>query len=255
MIPPGKVWLVGAGPGAADLLTLRAARLLAEAEVVLHDALVDEAVLALAPQARRVAVGKRACRPSTAQRFINKQIVDAARAHGTVVRLKGGDPMLFGRAEEEIEALEAAGIPWEVVPGVTAASAAAAVLGRSLTRRGTARSVSFITASVGEGEAPNHAWIEAARGTDTVAVYMGARQLPALAAALVAAGKPAATPLATVANASLPQQRIWRGTLGSATEAVLEAGVPVMVLIGAPAQGRLEQAPGGAEPSAMEHAA
>jgi uroporphyrin-III C-methyltransferase len=115
--------------------------------------------------------------------------------------------------------------------------------------------VSFVTPSVGEGEAPNHAWIEAARGADTVAVYMGAGQLPALAAALVVAGKPAATPLATVANASLPQQRIWRGTLGSVAEAVLEAGVPVMVLIGAPAQGRQAQAPEAPAPSAMEHAA
>ncbi len=239
MSAPGKVWLVGAGPGAADLLTLRAARLLSEADVVLHDALVEEAVLALAPRARKVAVGKRACRPSTAQRFINKQIVDAARAHATVVRLKGGDPMMFGRAEEEIEALEAAGIAWEVVPGVTAASAAAAALGRSLTRRGVSRSVSFVTPTVGEGESANTGWIAAARGADTVAVYMGGRQLGAIAAALVDAGRPASTPIAAVTSASLGAQHVWRGTLAAAMDlgAVAVDG-PVMLLVGAPAEPR-----------------
>lgn len=230
---PAKVWLVGAGPGAADLLTLRAARLLAEADVVLHDALVDEAVLALASHARKVAVGKRACRPSTAQRFINKQIVDAARAHRTVVRLKGGDPLLFGRAEEEIEALEAAGIAWEVVPGVTAACAAAAALGRSLTRRGVSRSVSFVTPAVGEGEAANTGWIHAARGSDTAVIYMGGRQIRAIAAALVEAGMEASTPIAAIASASLAAEQMWRGTLQQAIgrDAVVPDG-PVILLVG-----------------------
>src|SRR3982751_2815088 len=141
----GTVYLVGAGPGAADLLTLRAARLLAEAGIVLHDALVPVEILALAPRATKVAVGKRCGRQSTAQRFINKRLVDAARQHAVVVRLKGGDPMLFGRAQEEIAALEEAGIAYEVVPGITAALAAAADLGTSLTQRGTVRSFAFAT--------------------------------------------------------------------------------------------------------------
>src|SRR3954465_4811898 len=150
----GTVYLVGAGPGAADLLTLRAARLLAEADIVFHDALVPEAILALAVRAEKVPVGKRCGRHSTAQRFINKRLADAARTHRVVVRLKGGDPLLFGRAQEEIGALEAAGVPYEVVPGITAALAAAAELGTSLTQRGTVRSVSFVTPRVGDGEAP-----------------------------------------------------------------------------------------------------
>src|SRR5262245_11978640 len=123
---PGKVYLVGAGPGAPDLLTLRAAEVLKRADVVFHDALVHPDVLAVAARAEKIAVGKRCGRFATAQQFINKRLVDAARKHPVVVRLKGGDPMLFGRAQEEIAALEAARVPFEVVPGVTSALAAAA---------------------------------------------------------------------------------------------------------------------------------
>ena len=137
----GKVYLIGAGPGAADLITVRGARLLSQAQVVLHDALIEPAMLDYAPDARKIAVGKRCGQRSTAQHFINKQIVDAAREHDIVVRLKGGDPMLFGRADEEMRALEAAGIEYEVVPGITAALASAATLKRSLTLRGVSRSV------------------------------------------------------------------------------------------------------------------
>src|SRR5690349_18898774 len=139
----GTVYLVGAGPGAPDLLTVRAARLLARADIVFHDALVHPDTLALAARAEKVAVGKRCGRHSTAQRFINKRLADAARLHRIVVRLKGGDPMLFGRAHEELSYLRAHGVQVEVVPGVTAALAAAAEMRISLTRRGAARSVTF----------------------------------------------------------------------------------------------------------------
>ena len=122
---PGKVYLVGAGPGAPDLLTLRAADVLKRADIVFHDALVHPDVLAVAARARKIAVGKRCGRHATAQQFINKRLVDAAREHPVVVRLKGGDPMLFGRAQEEIAALEAAGVQYEIIPGVTAALLAA----------------------------------------------------------------------------------------------------------------------------------
>jgi len=128
----GKVYLIGAGPGAADLITVRGARLLGTADVVLHDALVEPAMLDYAPHARKIAVGKRCGQRSTAQHFINKQIVDAALAHDVVVRLKGGDPMLFGRADEEMRALEEAGIDYEVVPGITAMLAVAARIGAPL---------------------------------------------------------------------------------------------------------------------------
>src|SRR6266436_8545411 len=154
----GKVYLIGAGPGAPDLLTLRAAEILKRAELVFHDALVHPQTLALATRARKILVGKRSGRHSTAQSFINKRLVDAARKHAVVVRLKGGDPMLFGRAQVEIDALRKAGIDFEVVPGVTAAQAAAAELGVSLTRRGVARKVAFVTPRAGAGE-PANDWV------------------------------------------------------------------------------------------------
>ena len=159
---PGKVYLIGAGPGCADLLTLRAARLLASADIVLHDALVGTEILELAPQARLVDVGKRCAKASASQRFINRRLVDSARRHRVVVRLKGGDPMLFGRAQEEIDALREAGIEFEVVPGVTAALAAAAQIDCPLTVRGASRSVAFVTPRLGRGEPGGDGWLRAA---------------------------------------------------------------------------------------------
>lgn len=165
----GKVYLIGAGPGAADLITVRGARLLGAADVVLHDALVEPAMLDYAPtRAKRIAVGKRCGQLSTAQQFINKQIVDAALEHGVVVRLKGGDPMLFGRADEEMRALEAAGIEYEVVPGITAALASAATLKRSLTLRGVSRSVALATFS----RAPGSDEIREQVNADSLVFYM-----------------------------------------------------------------------------------
>jgi len=227
----GKVYLVGAGPGAPDLLTLRAARLLAEADIVFHDALVPEQILALAARAEKVAVGKRCGSHSTAQRFINKRLADAARTHRVVVRLKGGDPMIFGRAQEEIAYLAAHGIPVDVVPGVTAALAASASLGTSLTQRGIARSVAFVTPRVGAEEGPSR-WLEAALAADTVAIYMGAHDAPAIAAALIAAGKPAATPVAIAEDATLPGERTAHGTLGNLADLACGAGGPIVILMG-----------------------
>ena len=202
----GKVFLVGAGPGAPDLLTLRAVRVLERADVVFYDALVHPETIAIAAAAERIAVGKRCGKHSTAQRFINKRLVDAARKARVVVRLKGGDPMLFGRAQEEIAALEAAGVAYEVVPGVTAALAASAELGISLTQRGLARSVVFLTPRVGEGEKPNE-WARTAAAGDTAVIYMGAGQGALIARALLAQGMPATTPVMVVENASLPGRR------------------------------------------------
>ena len=141
----GKVYLVGAGPGAADLITVRGAKLLERADIVFHDALVEQEMLALCPDAVLVPVGKRCGKLSSAQEFINKRLIDAAQKYQTVVRLKGGDPMLFGRADEELQALKLAGISVEVVPGITAALAGAASIQQSLTLRGVSRSVAFIT--------------------------------------------------------------------------------------------------------------
>jgi len=208
----GTVHLVGAGPGAIELLTLRAARLLGEADIVFHDALVSEEILALAAKAKLVAVGKRSGRLSTAQHFINKQLLDAARRYRTVVRLKGGDPMLFGRAHEEISFLRKNSIKVAIVPGVTAALAASAEMQVSLTRRGKARSVAFVTPRVGAGERES-TWLKAALAADTVAIYMAAGEAEAIARALIAAGKSARTPVAIVERASLPDAKVFYTTL------------------------------------------
>ncbi len=228
----GVVYLVGAGPGAPDLLTLRAARLLEQAEVVFHDALVNPEIVAIASGAEKVPVGKRCGSHSAAQVFINKRLVDAARRHRVVVRLKGGDPMLFGRAQEEIDALAAAGVRYEVVPGVTAAVAASADLGVSLTRRGVARSVVFVTPRVGEGEDRGN-WVRAASAADTVAIYMGAGEAGAISAALIGAGRPATTPAVLVENASLPQEMRHFTTLAGLAGAAEALGSgPALIFVG-----------------------
>ena len=228
----GTVYLVGAGPGAADLLTIRAVRLLGSADIVFYDALVPGEILLFAQRAIKIAVGKRSGRRSTAQRFINKRLADAARIHRVVVRLKGGDPMLFGRAHEEIAYLNDENIPVEIVPGVTAALAASAELRISLTQRGAARSVTFVTPRVGEGERPS-GWVDAVLAADTAAIYMGAGEAPAIAGALMAAGKPGSTPVAVVESASLPGSRARFGLLRDlpALAPALPAG-PTLILLG-----------------------
>ncbi len=229
----GKVYLVGAGPGAPDLLTLRAARLLAQADIVFYDALVHPDTIALAEHAEKIAVGKRCGKASTAQRFINKRLVDAARKFQTVVRLKGGDPMMFGRAQEEIEALQQAGVEYHVVPGITAALAASADLGISLTRRGMSRSVAFVTPRVGPGEAEND-WVQTVVASDTVALYMASGEAEAISARLISEGKAASTPVAVVENASLPNARIMFSTLANLPNriAALDLEGPALILLG-----------------------
>ena len=228
----GTVHLVGAGPGAPDLLTVRAARLLGEAEIVFHDALVPQAILQLALKAEKVAVGKRCGRHSTAQRFINKRLADAAHRYRVVVRLKGGDPMLFGRAHEEISFLIANRIPVEIVPGVTAALAASAEAKVSLTRRGISRSVVFATPRVGEDEAPS-GWVDAVRAADTAVLYMAAGDAVPVRNELLARGMPRDMPVAVAENVSSPEQRFFAGELGELPELAARcAGGPALLLIG-----------------------
>ena len=228
----GTVFLVGAGPGAPDLLTLRAARLLERADIVFHDALVPPAILSLASRAEKIEVGKRSGRHSTAQRFINKRLVDAARLHKVVVRLKGGDPMLFGRAQEELAWLRKHHIRCEIVPGITAALAASADLGVSLTARGQSRSVAFLTPRAAAGERPND-WVKVALAADTVVIYMGAGEAESIARALIGAGKPPATPVALVEHASLPGVRKLCGTLAQLPALAARCGNgPVAILLG-----------------------
>ena len=230
----GKVYLVGAGPGAPDLLTLRAARILERADIVFHDALVHADVLALASHARIVPVGKRCSQISTDQRFINRNLVEAAQRHEVIVRLKGGDPMLFGRAQEEIDALTQAGIAYEVVPGVTAALGASAELGVSLTRRGVSRSVVFATPRIGKDQ-DNDAtgWAQAVAAADTAVLYMSRGEAPQLVAALRAAGLSADHPAAIVESASLPHARQLLCTLEELpARAALTSSGPALVILG-----------------------
>ncbi|MEW6023434.1 MAG: uroporphyrinogen-III C-methyltransferase [Pseudomonadota bacterium] len=224
----GKVYLIGAGPGAADLITVRGARLLAQAEVVLYDALVTPEMLALCAQAELISVGKRSGQRSTAQDAINRLLVDCAFKYKMVVRLKGGDPMLFGRADEELRALELEGIDVEIVPGITTAVAAAAATRQPLTKRGVARSVAFFTSSTAPDQ-PEH---PALPHTDTMIQYMGGREAAATAERLLAQGRSADTPVVVVENCSRADERIARLTLTDLARGLDAAQGPVLVMIG-----------------------
>ncbi len=226
-----QVTFIGAGPGAADLITVRGARRLAQADVVLFDALTDPALRELAPKAKWLDVGKRGFCDSTGQTRINALLVQHARSGANVVRLKGGDPSVFGRLEEELLALAAAGIECEVVPGVTAAIAAAAATQRPLTRRGNGRSVALSTAMTQQGE------LRARRSADTEVFYMAGRQLGALSRRLLAAGWLADTPALVVSRAGWPDQIASDHRVASLHSAsVLHAGRPTVVTVGAGAQ-------------------
>jgi uroporphyrin-III C-methyltransferase len=239
MATPGKVYLIGAGPGAQDLITLRGARLLGAADVVLHDALVTPEMLELCPQAEKIAVGKRCGQLSTAQQFINKQLVDSARKHAIVVRLKGGDPMLFGRADEELRALEEAGIHVEVVPGITTALAAAAATRQPLTKRGVSRSVAFFTSST----APEHDGLVTAPNTDTLVQYMGGREAIATAQGLLNQGRDPGMPVVVIENVSRVDERVLRLTLADLARGLDAAHGPVLVMIGKALEMRSHQVP------------
>ena len=231
----GYVWLVGAGPGAADLITVRGLKVLQAAEVVLHDDLAGRDLLDLcAPGAEFIYVGKRVGCHSAPQEDINSLLVQHARRGKRVVRLKGGDPSIFGRMGEELHALRAAGIPFEIVPGVTAACAAAAAAGISLTQRGVASAAVLATGHECANKAmPPLDWEALAQPGTTLCVYMGTRSLPALAQRLVANGHSPDTPLLIISNASRPDQVIRGGTLDSAAELADDAqGTPSLVVIG-----------------------
>jgi uroporphyrin-III C-methyltransferase len=223
-----KVIFIGAGPGAADLITLRGARLLATADVVLYDALTDPALRELAPKAQWLHVGKRGFCDSTGQPTINALLIKHALEEKVVVRLKGGDPSIFGRLEEELLALAEHGIEGEVVPGVTAAIAAAASSRRPLTRRGTGRSLSLATAMTRSGD------LHATRTADTEVFYMAGKQLAALSRQLMDAGWPADTPASVVSRAGWPDALHSDHRVDQLARAsVLHAGRPTIVTVGA----------------------
>lgn len=225
----GKVYLIGAGPGAADLITVRGARILAQADVVLHDALVTPEMLELCPQAEKISVGKRSGQRSTAQLAINQLLVDCAAKYKLIVRLKGGDPMLFGRADEELHALEEHGIAVEVVPGITTAFAAAAATLQPLTKRGIARSIAFFTSAT----APNQPDQLTLPDCDTLIQYMGGREAVVTAQKLLEQGRSPDLPVVVVENCSLENQRILRITLRELEQGLQDTQGPVLVMIGA----------------------
>lgn len=234
MINPGEVWLVGAGPGDPDLLTRKAEKLIRAATVIFHDALVGPGVLALVPaHVRLVSVGKRSGRHSKDQAAINDLLIAAAQAGESVVRLKGGDPSIFGRAAEEMADLRRFGITVWICPGITAASAAAAAAGVSLTLRGLSRRLQFITAHFRQGEALSLDWAALADPQTTLAVYMGQAAAPEISRQLMAAGLKADTPALIAANVSLPGEQLIQTRLDLLPLAVAIGGdAPILLLIG-----------------------
>ncbi len=232
---PGSVWLVGAGPGDPGLLTALALHALAQADVVVHDALIEPAVLALArPAARRVFVGKRGGLPSARQAAINDILVARARRGERVLRLKGGDPFVFGRGGEEALALRQAGVPFRVVPGVTAGTGGLAYAGIPATHRGVGSAVTLITGQGQAGGLPEDLDWAALAASPTIVCYMALRTLPDIAGRLLAAGRSPATPVALISHATTARQRVIETDLGGCTLAARRRGArsPAIVAIG-----------------------
>ena len=229
----GSVWLVGAGPGDPELLTLKAFKVLATADVVVHDGLVSDEILDLAPAAaRRISVAKRKSRHSYAQGEINRMLVAFALEGLTVIRLKGGDPFIFGRGGEELEACREAGVACHVVPGVTAALASAASAGAPLTHRGAAQAVTFVTGHAATGETPDLDWASLAKANHTVVIYMGLSTADGIAERLMAAGRAGATPALIVENASRAEERRVVTDLAGLAAAAADVSGPALLIVG-----------------------
>ena len=230
---PGRVWLVGAGPGDPELLTIKGLKALQAAEVVVHDGLVSDEILDLAPaSARRISVAKRKSRHSYSQDEINRMLVAFALEGLNVVRLKGGDPFIFGRGGEELEACREAGVECLIVPGVTAALAAGASAGAPLTHRGAAQAVTFVTGHAAKGGEPDLDWESLAKANQTVVIYMGLSMAAPIAARLMAAGRAGSTPALIVENASRADERRIVTTLAGLAEAAAGLSGPALLIVG-----------------------
>jgi uroporphyrin-III C-methyltransferase len=229
---PGTVWLVGAGPGDPGLLTLHAANALAQADVVVHDALVSADILSLAPHARLEAAGKRAGGRRTPQLRINERLIQLARQGQRVVRLKGGDPLIFGRGAEEALALAAAGISFRIIPGISAGIGGTAAAGIPLTHRRLARSVSFATGHDSSGGLADIDWDALGRGADVLVLYMAQRQIAGIAERLIAAGRDGAEAVALISDATLVSPRVRITTLAQAAAVAVPAGAPTLIVVG-----------------------
>ncbi|MGD0103556.1 MAG: uroporphyrinogen-III C-methyltransferase [Rhodopila sp.] len=231
---PGSVWLVGAGPGDPGLMTLHAAYGLGRADVVVHDALVSGAILSLAPQARHELAGKRAGGVRTQQLRINDRLIQLAREGLRVVRLKGGDPLVFGRGGEEALSLAAAGIAFRIVPGISAGIGGTAAAGIPLTHRRVARSVAFATGHDSSGELADVDWAALSRGSEVLVFYMAQRRIGQIAERLIEAGRPADEPVALISNATRPDQDVRISTLATAGADVagIPAGAATLIVVG-----------------------
>ena len=230
----GKVWLIGAGPGDPDLLTVKAARLIAQADALVYDHLVGEGIMDLArSDARLIYAGKEASKHTLPQGSINQLLVDLAREGLSVVRLKGGDPFIFGRGGEELETLVASDIPFEVIPGVTAAAGCAAYSGFPLTHRDHAQALTFVTGHLKDGSV-NLDWPALARPCHTIVFYMGIGAAAEICRQMISHGLPPTTPAAVVRNGTLPDQQTLLATLGTLPERINEFEIkpPALIIVG-----------------------
>ena len=234
-LKPGWVWLCGAGPGDPGLLTLHALNALRQADVVIYDALVQQDILAWAPQAKHVYAGKRGGKPSAKQRDISLQLVDLAREGKRVLRLKGGDPFVFGRGGEEAQTLVQHGVPVRIIPGISAGIGGLAYAGIPVTHRDVNQSVTFVTGHDQSGATPSSLdWNAIARASEVLVIYMGMKHLEPITSALLDAGRAKDEPVAIVVDATTPRQRVLETTLGTAVADSDAASIapPAIICIG-----------------------
>ncbi|SLN13743.1 uroporphyrinogen-III C-methyltransferase [Roseisalinus antarcticus] len=232
---PGWVWLCGAGPGDPGLLTLHALNALRQADVVVYDALVTEAILDWAPQAERIYAGKRGGKPSAKQRDISMRLVELSRAGKRVLRLKGGDPFVFGRGGEEAQTLVQHGVRIRIIPGISAGIGGLAYAGIPVTHRDVNQAVTFVTGHDQSGESPSSLdWSAISRGSQVIVIYMGMKHIAQISAALLDAGRPASEPVAVVCTATTPGQQVLESTLGRIVTDIEQSGLepPAIICVG-----------------------
>ncbi|SEW13774.1 uroporphyrin-III C-methyltransferase [Cognatiyoonia koreensis] len=234
-LEPGWVWLCGAGPGDPGLLTLHALNALQQADVVIYDALVQEDILSWAPQAEHIYAGKRGGKPSAKQRDISLRLVDLARAGKRVLRLKGGDPFVFGRGGEEAQTLVQHEIPIRIIPGISAGIGGLAYAGIPVTHRDVNQSVTFVTGHDQSGNTPGSLdWASISKGSQVIVIYMGMKHIAQIAAKLIAAGRPLSEPIAVVTTATTADQKVLETTLGQVVDDIAQSGMepPAIICVG-----------------------